>query len=321
MASTSGEAVTLTLNGPPGASAERARYVNKPRKRIAPYLLVLPAVLMLVLALGYPVGWQVWASFMKFGMAQQFGAPPEFVGFENYISIFTNSTTWGVVIRSVAFCLINAALTLVIGIGIAVLMNAVNKAVRLILQIALLLAWAMPVVAAVTVWIWLFEWRRGVINYVLTSFGLNFQNFNWLGTAFGLLFVASVIVVWMSVPFVAFAVYAGLTQVSEEVMEAASLDGATAVRRFTNIIVPMIRPVLMIVGLLQIIWDLRVFTQIQMLQDSQKPMGSDLLGTYIYQAGVGSGNFSMAAALSVFILILTIVLSIAYVLQLVKEDS
>ncbi|MDR0848906.1 MAG: sugar ABC transporter permease [Propionibacteriaceae bacterium] len=292
------------------------RSLNKKKFHVAPYVLILPAIIMLLVAMGYPLVWQIWASFQHFGLAQQFGAPPDFVGFENYVAVFTSTQTWAVVARSLAFCLVNAILTVLIGVGIALLMNAVNKAIRLILQIAMLLAWAMPVVAAVTVWIWVFDWRRGIINYL---FGLGTHN--WLGTSLSLYFVATVIVVWMSVPFVAFSVYAGLTQVSEEVMEAAQLDGASGIARFFEIIVPMIRPVLMIVILLQVIWDLRVFTQIRMLQDAQTPLNSDLLGTFIYRLGVGSGDFSMASALSIFVLIITVLFSIAYVIQLVKEDS
>jgi N,N'-diacetylchitobiose transport system permease protein len=299
--------------------------VQAPKRRRrnprAPYILLLPAVIMLLIAIGYPLVWQIYTSMMRYGLAQQFGAPPEFVGLSNYLSIFTNPSTWGVVARSLIFCAVNAILTMIIGTAVAVLMNVVNKGVKLTLQISLLLAWAMPVVAAVTVWIWLFDWRRGVINHTLTAMGFNFTSFNWLGTSLGLYFVATLIVVWMSVPFVAFSIYAGLTQVSPEIMEAASLDGASASRKFTTIIVPMIRPVLMIVGLLQIIWDLRVFTQIRMLQDAQMPLNSDLLGTYIYRLGVGSGDFAMASALSIFVLLITIVISIAYVMRLVKEDS
>ncbi|MDQ7992835.1 MAG: sugar ABC transporter permease, partial [Propionicimonas sp.] len=227
-----------------------------------------------------------------------------------------------VVLRSIAFCLVNAALTVVIGVLLALLMTAVGKAVRLTLQIALLVAWAMPVVAAMTVWTWLFDWRRGVINWLLTAVGLDYTNHNWLAEPLSFYFVATVIVVWMSVPFVAFSVYAGLTQVSDEVLEAAALDGASGTRRFLYIIMPMIRPVLMIVLLLQLIWDLRVFTQIRMLQDAGAPVTStDLLGTYIYRLGVASSDFGMASALSVFVLVLTIAMSAFYVVQLLKEDS
>ena len=121
------------------------------------------------------------------------------------------------------------------------------KTARLILQISLLLAWAMPVVAAMTIWIWLFDRRRGVVNYLLDMIpGVEMNRFDWLASPVTFLLVASIIVVWMSVPFVAFSVYAGLTQVSDEVLEAASLDGASGWQRFWSIIAPMIRPVLSI---------------------------------------------------------------------------
>lgn len=201
-------------------------------------------------------------------------------------------------------------------------MKAVGTVTRIILQIALLLAWAMPAIAAMTVWIWLFDWRRGVINWGLTRLGLDFTNHNWLAEPLSFYFVACLIIVWMSVPFVAFSVYAGLTQISDEVLEASSLDGATARQQFRHIILPMVRPVLMIVALLQVIWDLRVFAQIKMLQDAGAPIAeTDLLGTYIYRLGVGSSDFAMASALSIFVLLLTVALSFFYVMHLMKEDQ
>jgi N,N'-diacetylchitobiose transport system permease protein len=296
--------------------------VRHRRPSVAPYLLLVPAIAILLLALGYPLAWQFWTSTQKFGLAQQFGKPPQFVGLANYAQLFTDAQTWAVVGRSIAFCLVNAAITVLLGVLVALLMNAVGTVTRLILQVAMLLAWAMPVIASMTVWIWLFDWHRGVINWLLTNLGLDFTNHNWLEQPLSFYFVATVIVVWMSVPFVAFSVYAGLTQISDEIMEAAALDGATAVQRFFSIIVPMIRPVLMIVTLLQVIWDLRVFAQIKMLQDAGAPTSStDLLGTYIYRLGVGASDFGMASALSIFVLLLTVALSFFYVMHLMKEDS
>lgn len=295
---------------------------RRPRGPIAPYLLLVPTIAVLLFALGYPLGWQFVTSMQKFGLSQQFGKPPEFVGFDNYVRLFTDPQTWAVVSRSIAFCLVNAAITVVIGVLVALLMNAVGSAARLVLQVGMLLAWAMPVVAAMTVWVWVFDWRRGIINWLLTQAGLDFTGHNWLAEPLSFYFVATVIVVWMSVPFVAFSVYAGLTQISEEIMEAAALDGAGGTPRFFAIVMPMIRPVLMIVGLLQVIWDLRVFAQIRMLQDAGAPTAStDLLGTYIYRLGVGSSDFAMASALSIFVLVLTIVLSSFYVRELLKEDA
>lgn len=312
----------MTTTAPELRTATPVTTPNRRRFQPAPYLLLIPAILILLVALGYPMLWQFWTSTLKFGLAQQFGKAPEFVGAANYVRLFSDPQTWAVVGRSIAFCLVNAVITVLIGVLVALLMNAVGTVTRLILQIAMLLAWAMPVIASMTVWIWVFDWRRGIVNWALTQLGFDFTNHNWLEQPLSFYFVATVIVVWMSVPFVAFSVYAGLTQISEEVMEAAALDGASARQRFFAIVLPMIRPVLMIVALLQVIWDLRVFAQIKMLQDAGAPISStDLLGTYIYRLGVGSSDFGMASALSIFVLVLTVALSFFYVMHLIREES
>lgn len=290
---------------------------DRRKRKIAPYILILPAVLIGLLALGYPIVWQFYTSTLKYGRAQIFGQPAEFVGLQNYIDLFTDSYMWIVVGRSVAFCLIVAGTTMAIGIVVALIMKSAPKAVRLLLQVALLLAWAMPVVAAMTIWSWLFDWRRGFVNWLLGT-----QGHNWLQDPLSFFFVAGIIVVWMSVPFVAFSVYAGLTQVPDEVLEAAQVDGASRTQQLFRIIIPMIRPILGIVFLLQIIWDLRVFTQIYMLQaQGSNQSDTNLLGTYIYQLGVGRGDFGTASAVSIFVLGLTILLSWGYVRYLLKEDS
>ncbi|MBN9613778.1 MAG: sugar ABC transporter permease [Actinobacteria bacterium] len=308
------------------ATAEPAagRAVAKPRRRMrfTPYMLLLPATLIVLLAMAYPVIWQLITSMQHFGLAQQFGAAPDWVWFDNYVTLFTDPTTWLVVGRSIAFCLVTAGVTMLVGIGFALLMQVASTWARISLQIAMLLAWATPVVAAMTIWNWIFDWRRGLVNWVLTSLGMPFDSHNWLQDPLSFFGVALIIVVWMSVPFVAFSVYAGLTQVPGEVLEAAQMDGATPWQRLRLIIVPIIKPVLGIVMLLQLIWDLRVFTQIKMLQDRGSIASqTDVLGTYIYQVGIGSGDFAMASAMSIFVLLLTIALSWFYVRNLIKEDG
>lgn len=312
----------VTASPPGTAPAPGQGRSSRRRRPLTPYLLLVPASVIVLAAMAYPVAWQLITSMQQFGLAQQFGAPPEWIWFENYRALFSAPATWLVVLRSIAFCLAAASMTMVVGIGFALLMQATSKGVRLTLQVSLLLAWATPVVAAMTIWNWIFDWRRGLVNWLLSSLGLPFSGHNWLQQPLSFFFVALVIVVWMSVPFVAFSVYAGLTQVPGEVLEAAQMDGANPWQRFRLIIVPIVRPVLGIVMLLQIIWDLRVFTQIKLLQDRGSIASqTDVLGTYIYQLGVGSSDFAMASAMSIFVLLLTIALSWAYVRNLIKEDD
>ena len=286
-----------------------------------PYLLVAPAVLALCLALGYPLVRQLFLSFQEFGLAQQFGRPPEWVGLANYRDLLGDAYLWRVTARTVVFCLVNAAVTMLLGVGLALVMRAMSKPVRLLTQTGLLLAWAMPVVASLTVWQWLFDTQYGVVNHVLTSLGGDFEGHGWLLRPLSFFFVATVVVVWMSVPFVAFTVYAALTQVSEEMVEAAEIDGANGAQRLRHVVLPSIRPVLLVVGLLQVIWDLRVFTQVYILQEAGgSARANNLLGTYIYRLGIGGGDFGTSAAVAVFMLALTVVLTAPYVRAMLRQE-
>jgi len=291
------------------------------RRNRLPIGLVLPAAIVLGLALGYPLIRQVVLSLQEFGLAQQFGQPPEWTGLGNYRELLGNGELWPVVLRTVAFCFVNAGLTFGIGLALALLMTRMSRVVRVLTQCGLLLAWAMPVVAAMTVWQFLFDTEYGVVNWALTRAGGDFQNHGWLQNPWSFYMVATIIVVWMSVPFVVFTTYAALTQVPEDVVEAARIDGAGAWQRFVHVVLPSIRPVLLVVALLQVIWDLRVFTQIYTLQKSGGVTAdTNLLGTYIHTLGIKGGDFGMAAAAAMFMLALTVVLTAPYVVMMLRQE-
>jgi N,N'-diacetylchitobiose transport system permease protein len=265
---------------------------------------------------------QVVMSFQEFGLAQQFGKPAEWVGLGNYRALVTDPYLWSLLLRSVLFCLVNAALTMVIGSAIALMLRLMSAPIRILAQSALLLAWAMPILAALTVWQWLFDTQYGVVNWLLTQLGGDYTGHSWLIEPLSFYFVATVVVVWMSVPFVAFTVYAGLTQVSEDLVEAAELDGASGTQRLRYVVLPSVKPVLLVVGLLQVIWDLRVFTQIFVLQQAGGvTRDTNLLGTYIYRLGIGGGDFGTAAAVAIFMLALTVVLTAPYVRLMLRQEA
>lgn len=318
-------AVTRSLSAdlptvPPGRPSPQ----NRPgrRRSVLPLLLVVPAIVALGLALGYPVVRQVLLSLQEFGLAQQFGAPAEWVGLDNYRELVADTYLWKVVLRSLVFCLVVASLTLVIGMGIALLMTKMSRPVRLLAQTGLLLAWAMPVLAVLTVWQWLFDTQYGIVNWLLTRLGGSYEGHSWLLEPLSFFFVAAVIVIWMSVPFVAFTGYAALTQVSEDMIEAAELDGAGGWQRLRYVVLPSIRSVLLVIGLLEIIWGLRVFTQIFVLQEAGGvTRETNLLGTHIYRLGIAGGDFGTAAAVAIFMLVITVVLTAPYVRTMLRNEE
>lgn len=287
-------------------------------------MLLTPATVMVLVALGYPLLRQAIMSFQHFGLAQQFGQPAEWAGLSNYVTILSDPYFWSVFIKSVLFCLWTAGVTMIIGVGFAVLMLRMSAVVRTIFNTTLIVVWAMPALASLTVWQWLVDPRSGLLNWVLTSVGLEgFKNFNWLGENFWTFYlIASAVIIWASIPLVAITIYAALAQVPTEVLEASELDGATNFQQIRRIMLPMIGPVISLIGVLQVIWDLRVFTQIYVLQQAGGIASeTNLLGTYVYETGIAKGDYGVASALAMVILGLTLVLTGRYIRMLYRQGG
>lgn len=279
---------------------------------------------MVIVSLGYPLVRQSIMSFQEFGLKQQFGAAPEWVWFENYQAILADPYFWKVFIKSLIFCIWTASITMILGVGLAVLMLRVTKIVRSIFNTTLIVVWAMPALASLTVWQWLIDPRAGLLNYLLVSLGFeDYKNYNWLANDYlSFYLIASFIIIWHSIPLVTITVYAALAQVPPEILEAASIDGASRSQQLWLIMLPIIAPVISLIGVLQIIWDLRVFTQIHVLQQAGGiESETNLLGTYVYQTGISQGNYGMASALAMIILLLTLALTGKYLQLLFKQGD
>lgn len=291
---------------------------------LAPYALLGPAILVLAVLVGWPLIQLIFTSFQEFGRAQVFGAPPTWIWFDNYVEVLTDPVFYEVLLRTLVFAAACVIFTMALGTLVALMMMRLPKFFRLLLSVGMLLAWAMPALTATIVWGWMFDTDYGVINHVLVNlFGLEqFSQHSWLIEPLSFFLVAGVIVVWGAVPFVAFTLYAGLTQVPDEILEAAQLDGAGGVQRFRLIIFPYLKPVFLITTILQIIWDLKVFTQIFALQDIGGIRAkTNTLGVYIYQTSIAGGEFGLGGAIAVITAILLMSVSIYYVRQVVKEEE
>lgn len=305
---------------PPARRLRRGRRAGG----FTPYALLVPAIAILAVITGWPLIQLLITSFQEFGRAQVFGAPPTWVWLENYTEVLTDPVFYQVLIRSLAFAAVCVASTMLVGTLVALLLVRLPKPFRILLSVGMLLAWAMPALTATVVWGWMFDTDYGVINHVLVNvFGLEeYQQHSWLIEPLSFFFVATVVVVWGAVPFVAFTLYAGLTQVPDEVLEAAQLDGAGAFQRFRLIVFPYLKPIFLITTILQIIWDLKVFTQIFALQDiGGIREQTNTLGVYIYQVSIAGGEFGMGGAIAVITAIIVMTVSLYYVRQVVKEEE
>jgi N,N'-diacetylchitobiose transport system permease protein len=301
---------------PGGRSARRGR-------QLLPYLLVAPAAAVLATVLGYPLLRLLVMSFQEYGLAQQFGRPAPFVGLANYQRIFADPQFWTVLVRTVVFCAVNVGATMVFGVLVALIMQALGGVMRGVVGVGLLLAWAIPPLAATVIWQWLFDTQYGLVNWLITATGLaDFRGHSWLSDPLSFFAVATVVVVWMGVPFVALTTYAGLTTVPTEVIEAAELDGASTVQRIRHVVLPFVAPVLSILAALSTLWDFRVFTQIYVLQKAGGvARDTNVLGIYAYRISIGENRFDVGAAVAVVMVALAMALTAVYVRQMLRQQE
>jgi N,N'-diacetylchitobiose transport system permease protein len=288
-----------------------------------PYLLVLPVLVAVGAILGYPLYKLVTLSFQRYGLPELIQRKGEWIGLENYRSVLSDSVFWDTLGRTVVFTAANVALTMVLGLAIALLLVQLSTAVRILLTAGLVLVWAMPAVVAVQVWYWMTNFDNGILNYALTTFGVgDFFQHDWYATTFSKLAMVTLLIVWGALPFVALTLYAGLSQVPRELVEAASIDGAGAWRRFWDVTYPALKPILLILTSLSIIWDFGVFTQAYLLIGASQVNASNyLMGVYVYIEGYSHSDFGRGAAISILMLLIVAALSVVYVRRMVRMEE
>ncbi len=313
---------STTLTPPGAAPAPRAPRAITPA-RLLPWLLLAPSAAVLLVVTGYPLVRMLWLSVHEYERAQLLGVPAPFVGLDNYTATLTDPRFWTVTARSFAFMLVCVVLTIVVGTLVALLLMKLGRGMRLVLSVGLLLAWAMPPLAAMLVWGWIFDTQYGVVNHLLTSLtSTDWMGHSWLISPLSFFTVATLVVVWGAIPFVAFTLYAGFTQVPGEVLEAAHLDGANARQRFFDVQVPYVRTIYVVLIVLSMIWDLKVFTQIFVLQGiGGVKSETSTLGVYIYEMGMAQGHYGAASAIAVVFTLVMLTISAYYVRVTIKEEG
>ncbi|HEY5057904.1 MAG TPA: sugar ABC transporter permease [Gaiellaceae bacterium] len=285
-----------------------------------PYLLVLPVVAVMGTILGYPIYSLVRLSLQRYGLPELVQHKGVYIGLHNFGLVLHDAVFWHTLFRTIVFTVANVGLTMGLGILLALLLIRVSTWVRILLTAGLVLVWSMPQVVAVQVWNWITNYQNGVLNYVLTELHLgNYFQHNWYGTTFSQLSIVTALIVWGALPFVAITVYAALSQVPRELVEAADIDGARSVRLFFDVTLPIIRPVLLILTSLSILWDFGVFTQ-PFLLIGQPHIGPSnyLMGVYLYEEGYLKTDFGRGAAISILMLVIVAAMSVVYVRRMVR---
>ena len=288
-------------------------------QRLLPYALIAPALLVIVGVLAYPLGMLVWLSTQHYGLRELIQHQGRFVGLQNYATLFSDPQFQYVVRTSVIFTIVNVALSMLFATGIALLLERVSRLVRILLSAGLVFVWATPVIPAINLWQWMFDYEFGVVNWLLTHVGAgNYIHHNWFENPLQGFTVITVIVVWGAIPFLALMLYAGLTQVPRELVEAAQIDGARAWQVFTKVKVPILKPLLLILFSLSTIWDFQVFNQVWVLLSQRPNKDYFLISVYSFQESFRVSQYGLGSAAAVVMVALLIVITFIYVRQTVR---
>ncbi|MFJ9786339.1 carbohydrate ABC transporter permease [Amycolatopsis sp. NPDC101161] len=304
----------VTVQEAPSVTAPARRPTRKGDGRAAA-LYLAPAGILLVAMLAYPIYQLVLISFYDYGQPQAAGnAPLVFLGFANYTDLLSQSQFWSVLGNTVGFAAACVVGSLLVGTGLAVLASRVRSLPRTLLFLAALGAWSTPAIAGSYVWLFLFDTDFGLVNEVLSGIGLPFEHHSWTFGTLGAFGLVAAEVIWCSFPFVLVTMYAGIKGVPDEVLEAASLDGASVWRTTWSIVLPMVRPLLMIATVQSIIWDFKVFTQIYVMTNGGGVAGRNLvLNVYAYQQAFAGQEYGLGSAIGVVMTLLLLSVTGLYV--------
>lgn len=305
---------------PPPGLPERPRGKRTSGAAATPWLLLAPCLLILAVVMGYPLVRLVTLSFQKFGQSQLWGfQPAESVGFDNFSKVLGDGEFWQVVLRTVFFAAGSVIFTMVVGMLIALLLQRVSGWVKTLVNIALVASWGMPVIVATTVFKWLFDADYGVLNAVLSKLpGVDLIGHNWFASGPQGLAVIMLLVVWGAVPFVVITLSAGLTQVPAELEEAARLDGAGAWGVFRYVTLPILKPIIVMLTTLSVIWDMGVFPQVFVMRGGHPEAEFQLLTTYSYDRAFVVNDYAQGSAIALITVVLLLGVVAVYMRQMLK---
>ncbi len=316
--------------GPGGWTPMRTRlgaFVR--RHKLAPYLLLLPALAGIALVLLWPLIQVAIYSFQNYGLPQITGAlPTQWVGFANFSTTLHDPLFWLSLRISVLFAVVVVPLTLIVGTVVGLMLNRLGRKMSIFVSTAALLAWATPPVSASVLFYWIFSPDGGLVDWALSRMphwlvgSTDWAQYNWATTgALPAYTLIALLVIWQSFPFIAVTVLAGLKTIPAELNEAARVDGASPWRIYWRVTFPLLKPIYLVLLLLSVIWDFNIFTQSDIIA-SLSNLNEYNLSLYIYdKAFTFPPSYSLGGALALIFAVILLVITFGYVRAWIRQGA
>lgn len=271
-------------------------------------VFLLPGLVVLCAVIAYPVVANICLSMTD---AHLIYPGRSFVGLANFAKILKDARFWGAARTSVVWTVSSVALQLLLGLGIALLLNRPLKGMT-VFRVLVLIPYAFPPVAVALVWRWILSGAFGVLNVMLSDLGIIAEHISWLGSADVALPTVIAVNVWFGFPLFAISILAGLQSIPKEYYEVAQIEGASGWRTFWHVILPSIRSIVSIMLVLRTIWVFNGFDILFMLTGGGPGRRTETLPIYTYMTGWGYHMIGESAAIAVILFVFLGLASLLY---------
>lgn len=293
---------------------------NRIFNKLTPYLLITPLVLIIIFVIAWPIIRNIEMSFFDYYLARPDKNP--FIGWQNYYKLFSDKVFWKSSGVTAIYIGITVPARFLIGLGIALLLNAkIRFSIRGLARSLIIIPWAVPDIAACLIWIQMFDYQYGIINYILMKLGLIGEPLKWLASMDLALPSAMIVNIWKGTPWVVIMLLAGLQGIPVHLYEAAVIDGANSVQKFKNVTWPLLTPVSIAVFLLLVIWSIKDFAIIYILNKGGPAHATEVLTIFIYKKAFTDLRMGVAAAGGVVLLIGAMIFTVLYLTALKSKEE
>lgn len=273
----------------------------KTKKKIAPYLYVMPVLILLLIMYGYPLIKSIIMSLQDYKLTSSGSAP--FNDFANFKKMFSDTDFLLLLKNSLIYVIISVVAQFVLGLILALCLKTKFRG-RGIYQSIVFLPWAFSSFVVGLMFRWSFNGEYGVVNDILMKMGIIKENVAWLGTPGLSLAVVIIAMIWMGIPFFGIMILAALQSVPDDIYEAADIDGCGMFRKFLSLTLPYIKPTIIMTVLLRTIWIFNSFDLIVIITGGGPVNYSQTLPSYMYSKAFASYDFGLASAFGVLLIVI-----------------
>ena len=280
------------------------------KREIRGYLLLMPAAILICILILIPTVETIYCSFFDY-RTQTAALGMKFVGLNNYAKVFGDEFFWDTMWWTIIFTAVTVSLELVIGMLLAILMSKKIPG-QGVIRAVVLVPWAMPAIVAGIIWSQIFAYN-GFLNNLLSAFPFVTENYAWLGNEGSAKISVMIADIWKNTPYMSLLLLSGLLTINKEYYEAATIDGAGRWRKFWSITVPLIRPTMMVTILFRIISAMRVYDLIVAMTNGGPGGSTTTVSMYAINTYFTYGNIGYGSAMSVVLLLISVVISMFFV--------